>query len=156
MRSLTPKDIGALIRDARLESGMTQAELGTKIGASRFWVAEFERGKPRAELGLALKALRALRLALTIEPRDVAVRREEESRTQAAAPAVNLSAILNRSPAQMPIVINRAMESPSFYWSNQGVPANALEKWSFSKTAEHAEAEPLRKPRNQRKRKPRR
>lgn len=49
---------------------MTQAALGARIDASRFWVAEFEKGKPSAELGLALKAIQAVGLAIRIEPRN--------------------------------------------------------------------------------------
>lgn len=103
MRS--PTEIGSLVRATRLEGGLTQSQLGAKIGASRFWVAEFERGKPRAELGLALKALRALGLVLTIEPRDLALRREERERTGNQTqtlhqPIVDLAAILNRSASK--------------------------------------------------------
>ncbi len=103
MRFLTPKDLGALARDARIGAGMTQAQLGEKIGASRFWVAEFERGKSRAELGLTLKALRALELVLTVEPKNLALRRERDERSaeqrldQIPQPAVDLSSILSRS-----------------------------------------------------------
>jgi DNA-binding XRE family transcriptional regulator len=60
--------VGALVREARTTAGLTQTELANRIGASRFWVAEFEKGKPGAELGLALKALVALRIAVRIEP----------------------------------------------------------------------------------------
>jgi len=114
--------MGALVREARLDFGMTQAELGAKIGASRFWVAEFERGKTRAELGLALKALRALRLVLTIEARDVALRREEERNVDrsktTAQPLVNLSSILNRSTPPTPIS-----------WSNMTAPILRSAVW---------------------------
>jgi transcriptional regulator with XRE-family HTH domain len=105
MRSLTPKDVGALIRETRLEAGMTQAELAERIGASRYWVAEFERGKPRAELGLALKALKALRLVLTIESRDSALQRQDHDERGASRilvphqPIVDLSSILTKSTA---------------------------------------------------------
>jgi DNA-binding XRE family transcriptional regulator len=60
--------IGALVRDTRTAAGLTQTELANRISASRFWVSEFEKGKPSAELGLALKALHALGLAVQIEP----------------------------------------------------------------------------------------
>jgi len=103
MRFITPKALGALAREARIGAGMTQAQLGEKIGASRFWVAEFERGKSRAELGLTLKALRALELVLTVEPKDLALRREhddgpaEQRPDRIPQPAVDLSSILSRS-----------------------------------------------------------
>ena len=72
--------IGSLVRDTRTAAGVTQTELANRIGASRFWVAEFEKGKPGAELGLALKALAALGLTVRLEPEAAA---EETARPRA-------------------------------------------------------------------------
>ena len=58
----TVRDLGAAVRDARLRLGWTQAELATRIGASRQWVISLERGKATAELGVALRAIAALGL----------------------------------------------------------------------------------------------
>jgi HTH-type transcriptional regulator/antitoxin HipB len=74
MQIRTAKDIGALIRDQRKNQKLDQAELAKKIGVNRRWVLEVERGKPRAEIGLVLKALDALGLTLSIE-REAAARR---------------------------------------------------------------------------------
>lgn len=60
--------VGALVRETREAAGLTQTQLAERIGASRFWVAAFEKGKPGAELGLALKAIQALGLAITVAP----------------------------------------------------------------------------------------
>jgi transcriptional regulator with XRE-family HTH domain len=102
MRFLTPKDLGALVRDERLRHGLSQTQLGEQIGASRFWVAEFERGKSGAELGLTLKALRALELVLTVESNDVSSRQEQSRKTPqhnrpVNLPRVDLSAILSKT-----------------------------------------------------------
>jgi HTH-type transcriptional regulator / antitoxin HipB len=99
-KSLSPKNIGAIIRDKRIDNGLSQTELAKKIGASRFWVAEVERGKPRAELGLVLKALRALRLDLKIE----ALADPNQTATEATSPsptlrAVDLQSVLDRTLA---------------------------------------------------------
>ena len=56
----TPQDIGALLRESRKKAGLGQAELACRIGVSRQWVVEVERGKPRAEIGLVLRALNTL------------------------------------------------------------------------------------------------
>jgi len=56
----TPQDIGALLRETRKKAGLGQAELARRIGVSRQWVVEVERGKPRAEMGLVLRALNTL------------------------------------------------------------------------------------------------
>ena len=61
----TASDIGALIRDRRKHQKLGQADLAEMIGVNRRWVVEVERGKPRAEVGLILKALHAL--GLTVE-----------------------------------------------------------------------------------------
>jgi DNA-binding XRE family transcriptional regulator len=102
VRSLTPKDIGALVRDHRIEAGLTQAELGAKIGASRFWVAEFERGKPSVELRFVLKAIKAVGLVTTIGPRERIGGGEETEQTSGkflgvGQPHVDLNSILRKS-----------------------------------------------------------
>jgi HTH-type transcriptional regulator/antitoxin HipB len=70
----TDRDIGALIRDQRKKQKLDQAELAARIGVNRRWVIEVERGKPRAEVGLVLKALDALGLSLSVEARGTASR----------------------------------------------------------------------------------
>jgi HTH-type transcriptional regulator / antitoxin HipB len=63
----TPQDIGALIRSRRRSLGMSQADLASKLGTSRLWITEIERGKPRASLGLILQAISALGLELATD-----------------------------------------------------------------------------------------
>jgi HTH-type transcriptional regulator / antitoxin HipB len=60
----TPADLGAAIRDRRKQLKLDQATFAKRIGASRQWVIEIERGHPRAELGLALRALDVLDIHL--------------------------------------------------------------------------------------------
>ena len=62
----TPADLGAVIRDHRRRRGLDQQTLARKIGVSRQWLVEVEKGKPRAEVGLVLRALDALGVALSI------------------------------------------------------------------------------------------
>lgn len=62
----TSADFGALIRDRRKALGLGQQELATRIGANRRWVIDVEKGKPRAEVGMILRALDALGVELTI------------------------------------------------------------------------------------------
>lgn len=83
---LNPAVIGALARDAREAAGLTQTQLAERIGASRFWVAAFEKGKPTAELGLALKAIHALGLSMRIA-RDDDAAEGSARRTQRIAAA---------------------------------------------------------------------
>lgn len=62
MRARTPTDIGLTIRERRLELGLDQAGLAAKVGVSRQWLIEVEKGKPRAEIGLVLRVLNVLGL----------------------------------------------------------------------------------------------
>jgi y4mF family transcriptional regulator len=65
MQLMTPKDLGAFIRDQRHQQEMSQQTLADKIGVSRLWVSEVENGKNRAEIGLILRALSALGISLS-------------------------------------------------------------------------------------------
>lgn len=66
MRIHTPGEIGLLVQDARRVRHWTQAQLAEAIGATRQWVRRLESGQPRLELGLTLRALAALGLALDV------------------------------------------------------------------------------------------
>ena len=65
MRIRTPVDFGALIRDRRLALGLDQKTLADKVGVSRQWIVEIEKGKPRAEIALVLRAIDVLGISLT-------------------------------------------------------------------------------------------
>ena len=56
--------IGSLIRRRRRALGWSQQMLAERIGASRFWVMQIERGKETAEVGLVLSSLHTLGLRL--------------------------------------------------------------------------------------------
>ena len=70
MNIRTPLDLGAAIRDRRRRRGWSQRELAEKVGASRQWVNEIEKGKARTEIGLALRALDALGVTLWLDRDD--------------------------------------------------------------------------------------
>jgi HTH-type transcriptional regulator/antitoxin HipB len=59
-------DLGAAIRDRRRSLKLAQRQLAQRIGVTRQWIIDIEKGKPRAEIGLALRALDALGLHLTL------------------------------------------------------------------------------------------
>jgi HTH-type transcriptional regulator/antitoxin HipB len=66
MRIRTPREVGLLIRELRTRRQWSQGRLAEAIGVSRQWVAALEHGKPRAELGLTLRALNALGVTLDV------------------------------------------------------------------------------------------
>ena len=86
MRVRTPLDIGLTIRERRRALGLDQAELARRVGVSRQWIVAMEKGKPRAELGLVLRALSALGIALRAD-RD----------NSAAAPIADIDAVIARA-----------------------------------------------------------
>ncbi len=93
-KAINSAAVGALVRQARTAAGLTQTELGQRIGASRFWVAAFEKGKPSAELGLALKALQALGLSVRIEPRTASERDAQPGAPRAAGQQIDLAKVI--------------------------------------------------------------
>jgi HTH-type transcriptional regulator/antitoxin HipB len=70
-----PAEVGAVIRDRRKHLKLNQATFARRIGVSRQWVIQIERGRPRAELGLVLRALDALDIQLDARPREPRRRR---------------------------------------------------------------------------------
>jgi y4mF family transcriptional regulator len=68
VRIETPEDVGRAIRARRTELGLDQGSLARLVGVSRQWIVEVEHGKPRAEMGLVLRTLSALRLEVTLKP----------------------------------------------------------------------------------------
>ena len=59
-----PTDLGHAIRDRRRRLNLDQDDLAKRVGVSRKWIIDAEKGKPRAEIGLVLRTLDALGLRL--------------------------------------------------------------------------------------------
>jgi HTH-type transcriptional regulator / antitoxin HipB len=64
----TVQGIRAAVLGRRRDLGLSQAQLAERVGVSRKWLSEFERGKSTAELGLVLRLLESLDLQVTITP----------------------------------------------------------------------------------------
>jgi HTH-type transcriptional regulator/antitoxin HipB len=89
----TPADLGAVIRDRRKQLKLDQATFARRIGVSRQWVIQIEYGRPRAELGLVLRALDALDIQLDANAREPHRRRPG---------AVNIDDIVARAKERRP------------------------------------------------------
>ncbi|MGA8101668.1 MAG: helix-turn-helix transcriptional regulator [Candidatus Acidiferrales bacterium] len=87
MRIRTPVDLGALIRDRRIKLGLDQRSLAEKVGVSRQWIVEVEKGKPRAEIGLLLRTIDALGILLVAE-------KESPNKKRDGAPTVDIDSIV--------------------------------------------------------------
>ncbi len=67
MRVQAVREIANTVRGRRLELGMSQQQLATKVGVSRKWLNEFEAGKAHANMAAIMRLLAALDLELTID-----------------------------------------------------------------------------------------
>ncbi len=64
MRIRNAREIGALVRENRLKLKWSQADLAEHVGVSRLWIVLLEKGKPTAHLGLVLRTLNELGIAV--------------------------------------------------------------------------------------------
>ena len=90
MRVRTATDLGAFIRERRVKLGMDQSDLAENAGTSRKWIVEVEQGKPRAEIGLVLRTLKALGVSL-----DLAADRAQKTVAASEPGAVDINNILD-------------------------------------------------------------
>lgn len=65
----TPKQIGAIVRRVRRHAGLTQVELGKRIGLRQATISKLEKGESATRLSTLLDALTALGLEITIDKR---------------------------------------------------------------------------------------
>ena len=87
------RDLGLRMRDQRLQMGLSQATLAQRIGVSRSWVVQVERGNAGAEFGLVLRALSALNLDLDVR----AAHAPDGAADDAVEWTPDLAAILDRA-----------------------------------------------------------
>lgn len=68
----TAKQIGAIVRRARRKAGITQTDLGKKIGLRQATISRLEKGEDETKLSTLLDALTALGLEIIIDKRGTA------------------------------------------------------------------------------------
>ena len=73
------KQAGAIIRRERRKQGLTQAELGDKVGLRQATISKLEKGEPATQLRTLLETLTALDLQLVITERKRASKEDLES-----------------------------------------------------------------------------
>lgn len=74
----TQKQLGAAIRRERKLAGLSQAELGSRIGLRQATVSSLEAGEDATRVQTLLAALAALNLELVVRPRTKGSAREIE------------------------------------------------------------------------------
>ena len=67
MRIRRPSELGAIIAAARRACDMTQGDLAKRLGVSRVWLGQIERGKSSARVDLVFRVLNELDVALTAD-----------------------------------------------------------------------------------------
>lgn len=67
-RTLTPAEIGEIVRSTRKATGLRQDELAGAAGVGLRFIVDLEAGKPTAQIGKALQVLQALGCAIEITP----------------------------------------------------------------------------------------
>src|ERR1700674_1321699 len=82
MRIRMPTDI----RDRHIKLGLDQPSLAQKVGVSRKWIVEVEKGKPRAEFDLRFRTIDPLGIILTME-------NEASAKTNAVVPEVDIDSV---------------------------------------------------------------
>ncbi len=92
----TSSDLGAVIRDKRKQLKLNQAAFAKKIGVSRQWVIDVEKGHARAELGLVLRAIDALNIQL-----DASTEQRSQANHRRAGP-VDIDAIISKARKTKP------------------------------------------------------
>jgi len=65
----TPQQLGAVLEGYRRDRGLTQAEVGSKVGLAQSVVSSLEKAPQRAGLARIFKLLAALDLEIVVEPR---------------------------------------------------------------------------------------
>lgn len=75
----TEKQIGAILRRARKQAGLTQSGLGKQIHLRQGTVSRLEAGEPAIQLRTLMEALAALNLELVVRTRSKASATDIES-----------------------------------------------------------------------------
>jgi HTH-type transcriptional regulator/antitoxin HipB len=65
----TEKQLGAILRRARKQAGLTQGALGEQMHLRQGTVSRLEAGEPAVQLHTLMEALSALNLELLVRPR---------------------------------------------------------------------------------------
>ena len=96
MRVRTPSELGALIRDYRTRLKLDQKSLAEKVGVSRQWIVEVEKGKSGAPLGLVLRTIEALGIVLDAQ-NETQSSAKDKTKSHGADAYVDINAIVSRA-----------------------------------------------------------
>jgi HTH-type transcriptional regulator/antitoxin HipB len=101
----TASELGLAIRARRKELALDQATLAERVGVTRQWVIDIEKGKPRAELELVMRTLRALDLNVLIEKPGQVNHSTGYAQAYIAPPVKDVLTRLERSSGPTPSIV---------------------------------------------------
>lgn len=64
--SLTPEELGRIVKKERKAMGLTQADLALTSGTGMRFISDLENGKPTCQIGKTLTVLKTLGLRLAL------------------------------------------------------------------------------------------
>lgn len=91
----TPHDVGLLLKDGRRRANLDQATLAQRLGVSRKWVVEAERGNAGAALGTILRALDIVGVQLAAPTRDGNIEASPRASSLRTPTTVDIDAIVD-------------------------------------------------------------
>jgi HTH-type transcriptional regulator/antitoxin HipB len=66
---VSSENMGAVLRDMRRQQGVTQAELGKRVGLDQKKVSLLENGNPNCRIDSLFRLLSALEVGLVVQPK---------------------------------------------------------------------------------------
>jgi len=101
-----PVDVGAVVRQRRIDLSISQTELAERIDTTRQWLSRFEQGKADVTLSRVLAILRQLDLTVDLQPR---VRAGHTTRVTALS---RVTAPVRLIESNSPILTARLTDAP--------------------------------------------
>nr|WP_321397024.1 helix-turn-helix transcriptional regulator [uncultured Desulfobacter sp.] len=68
---VSPRDLGAMLRELRKQKGLTQTALGKRVGLDQKRVSLMENGNPNIRIDSLFRLLSALDVGMALEPKGI-------------------------------------------------------------------------------------
>ena len=68
---VSPRDLGAMLRELRKQKGLTQTVLGKRVGLDQKRVSLMENGNPNIRVDSLFRLLSALDVGMALEPKTI-------------------------------------------------------------------------------------
>lgn len=102
MLTTSAADLGTLVRQRRDDLGMSQTDLGHRVGTTRQWISRFEKGKADVSLSRTLAILRALDMTLDV--------RSRERRTEGVLSAATMARMNEAIASSLPLSFSESTQ----------------------------------------------